>query len=288
MRRDSKQGGQSFVNQEALFATAATTGGGGSGRSGDNVTDWCLAEFRRAYEDPSITRDGIWEYLYGVMHAPDWRERYRNDLRKSPPRIPLAADFEAFRSAGRELMDLHVGYETGPEADVLVEIDGETVSLAKDRATPPPPPPNRDERQEEPHRSDSADGIFRIEGKMRLRPDESSGGWLLEVNRRCRLLGIPAAALEYEVSGRSPLAWAVDSLRFKDDGKKSGIRDDPNRWHAWADDPFELIRHLRRLVWIGVRSAEIIRGLPPSLEGPGGPQAASDRARGPHDVPEGD
>ena len=46
----------------------------------DNITDWCLSEFQTRYEDPSITKDDIWEYLYGVMHAPDWRKRYRNDL----------------------------------------------------------------------------------------------------------------------------------------------------------------------------------------------------------------
>ena len=44
------------------------------------------------------------------MHAPDWRERYRHDLRRNLPRIPLAEDFETFRHVGRALMDLHIGY----------------------------------------------------------------------------------------------------------------------------------------------------------------------------------
>ncbi len=99
---------------------------------------------------------------------------------------------------------------------------------------------------------------------MRLVESPSGASWTLIVNGRCRLVGIPPEALEYEVSGRSPLRWAVDSLRFKEDGA-SGIRDDPNGWHTWAAEPFELIRHLRRLAYVGIRSAEIIRGLPPSL-----------------------
>ena len=64
----------------------------------DNITDWCLSEFQTRYEDPSITKDDIWEYLYGVMHAPDWRKRYRNDLQRNLPRVPLAADL---RPSGR-------------------------------------------------------------------------------------------------------------------------------------------------------------------------------------------
>ena len=111
------------------------------GVSDENVTDWCLAYFRRAYGDASITKDDVWEYLYGVMHAPDWRERYRNDLRKSLPRVPLAADFEAFRSAGRELMDLHVGYETCPEADIVVEVGEAQAGAVSDVPTDSPPPP---------------------------------------------------------------------------------------------------------------------------------------------------
>jgi len=91
-------------------------------------------------------------------------------------------------------------------------------------------------------------------------PDRS----VLWVNNRCRLVGIPPEALEYQVSGRSPLDWAIDSLRRKED-KKSGIVDDPNGWHEWADRPFNLIRHLRRLVHLSVRSSVIIDSLPPSL-----------------------
>lgn len=216
----------------------------------DNITDWCLDEFRARYGDPGITKDDIWEYLYGVMHAPDWRERYRHDLQRSLPRVPLAADFEAFRRAGRELMDLHIGYESCPEwegVDCLVDgfPDGEG------RADPE---------------------AYRIKNKMRWnRVKNEDGRWEddrteLHVNDRCRLVGIPAEAQDYRVSGRSPLDWAVDSLRHKLD-KQSGITDDPNGWHAWADNPFELIRYLRRLVYVSARSARIIAGLPPSLEG---------------------
>ena len=87
---------------------------------------------------------------------------------------------------------------------------------------------------------------------------------VLWVNDRCRLVGIPPEAHDYRVSGRSPLDWTIDSLRRKED-RKSGIVDDPNRWHVWADRPFNLIRHLRRLVHVSVRSSAIIDSLPTSL-----------------------
>ncbi len=95
-------------------------------RSGerDNVTDWCLGQFQSRY-GPGVSKDDIWEYMYGVMHAPDWRERYRFDLERSLPRIPLADDFEAFRAAGRELMDLHAGYESCEEYSIRAVVSTE-------------------------------------------------------------------------------------------------------------------------------------------------------------------
>ena len=211
----------------------------------DNVTDWALARFQAKY-GPEVTKDDVWEYMYGVMHAPDWRERYRHDLQRNLPRIPLADDLEPFRAAGRALINLHVGYETVDEYPLVCLVDGE------------------------PDEGDADADAYRITKKMRwggrhghANEDRS----VLVVNDRCRLVDIPPDAHDYTVSGRSPLHWAVESLRVKHD-RASGIVDDPNGWHAWADEPFNLIRHLRRLVTVSVETARIVAALPDSLPEP--------------------
>ena len=208
----------------------------------DNITDWALAQFQALY-GPHVTKDDVWEYTYGVMHAPDWRERYRHDLQRNLPRIPLADNFEAFRSAGRQLIDLHAGYETAEEYPLACLVDGQ------------------------PDEGGSDPGAYRIDTKMRWgggRGHANEDRGILVVNDRCRLVGIPIEAHDYTVSGRSPLHWAIESLRVKHD-KASGIVDDPNGWHAWRDDGFNLIRHLRRLVTVSVETARIVAALPPSL-----------------------
>ena len=216
----------------------------GSAADSDNVTDWCLEQFQARY-GTQITKDDIWEYLYGVMHAPDWRALYRHDLQRNLPRVPLAGDFEAFRAAGRQLMDLHIGYETVEEWPVECRVDGEADEGYADG------------------------GAYRIEARMRWgeHPDGSEDRSVLMVNHRCRLVDIPSEAEDYKISGRSPLKWAIDSLRVKHD-KASGIVDDPNGWHVWSDEPFNLIRHLRRLVRVSVETSRIVASLPPSLSEP--------------------
>ena len=209
----------------------------------DNITDWALVQFRQRYGD-QVTKDDIWEYMYGVMHAPDWRERYKHDLQRNLPRIPLADNFEAFRVAGRRLMDLHIGYETVPEYPVQCMVD------------------------DQPDDGGSDADAYRIKSNMQwggeYRGRDNEDRSVLKINDRCKLVGIPDEAHHYEVSGRSPLHWAVDSLKIKRD-TKSGIVDDVNGWHDWANEPYNLIRHLRRLIYVSVESARIVDSLPPSL-----------------------
>ena len=77
----------------------------------DNISDTALRAFRVRYNDNTITKDAIFDYVYGVLHASAYQERFANDLAKELPRIPLAPDFHAFAKAGRELAELHLGYE---------------------------------------------------------------------------------------------------------------------------------------------------------------------------------
>lgn len=66
------------------------------------MTDWALAKFRQKYGQ-QVTKDDIWYYMYGVMHAKDWREQYKHDLQRELPRVPLADDFYAFVGGGSTL-----------------------------------------------------------------------------------------------------------------------------------------------------------------------------------------
>ena len=76
------------------------------------------------------------------------------------------------------------------------------------------------------------------------------------------LRGIPAAAHGYVVNGRTPLECAVERLHIGQD-EESGIVNDPNAW--FAEDPAELVAHLKRFVHVSVETTRIVEGLPPAL-----------------------
>ena len=81
----------------------------------ENITDVALLAFRQQHANGRITKDSLFYYVYRVLHAPTNRERFPNDLAQALPRIPMAPDFDAAAEAGRELADLHLGCESGPE-----------------------------------------------------------------------------------------------------------------------------------------------------------------------------
>ena len=56
----------------------------------ENITDWALEQFRTHYRDETITKWDIFHYVYGLLHHPDYRERYQANLKRDLPRLPYA------------------------------------------------------------------------------------------------------------------------------------------------------------------------------------------------------
>ena len=206
----------------------------------DNITDTALRDFRSHYGDDSITKDDIFDYVYGVLHAHDYQGRFAKDLAKGLPRVPRAENFRDFAEAGRKLSALHLGYETCEEVPL------EIVPICDHDPLEIKPIPEEELRPEH----------FRI-GKKKMGFTDTKYD-TLRINERIGLRGIPRVARAYEVNGRSPLEWFIDRYRVTED-KESRIVNDPN---DWFDDPRDIVSVVARLAHIGVESAAIIARLP--------------------------
>ena len=188
----------------------------------ENITDWALAQFRVHYRDESITKWDIFHYVYGLLHHPDYRERYQANLKRDLPHLPYAPDFWGFAKAGGRLGEIHIGYEEVPEYP-LHFIENREVPID-----------------------------WRVE-KMKLSKDKTQ----LVYNDFLTLDGIPAKAFNYRLGNRSALEWVIDQYRVKT-GKRSGIVNDPNR----ADDPRYIVELIGKVVTVSLETVEIVEGLP--------------------------
>lgn len=57
----------------------------------------------------SIDEDAIFYYVYALLHHCVYKQRFRNDLQRSLPKIPLCPDFFRWVGFGEQLMQLHLG-----------------------------------------------------------------------------------------------------------------------------------------------------------------------------------
>ena len=189
----------------------------------ENITDWALAQFRTHYGDDTISKWDIFHYTYGLLHHPDYREKYEANLKRDLPHIPFAKDFWGFANAGAQLADIHVNYESVPKDDGLKYI--ETPGMPID---------------------------WRVE-KMKFSTDKTQ----LKYNDFLTLDGIPAEVFDYRLGNRSALEWVVDQYRVKVD-KRSGIVNDPNR----ADQPQSIVDLIGRVITVSLETVEIVKNLP--------------------------
>ena len=188
----------------------------------ENITDWALAQLRAYYRDDAIGKWDIFHYVYGLLHHPDYRERYQANLKRDLPRLPFGSDFWGFAKAGQRLGEIHINYEAVPEYP-LDFIENREVPLD-----------------------------WCVE-KMKLSKDKTQ----LVYNDFLTLDGIPPKTFDYRLGNRSALEWVINQYCVKTD-KRSGIINDPNR----VDDPQYIVKLIGKVIAVSLETVGIVGGLP--------------------------
>lgn len=235
--------------QPALFGEASQASPTSAPKRSDAITAEGLVHFQSAYPAETIGREDIFYYVYGLLHSPDYRERFADNLDKELPRIPrvkTAADFWSFSQAGRKLADLHLNYETVEPYPLKIDSSGRKLT----------------------------DADYRVE-KMRYgKKGKDKDLTTLHYNDRITLTGIPLQAYEYVVNGKPALDWVVERQGVKTD-KDSGIVNDANDWaNETVNDPKYPLQLFQRVVTVSLETMKIVRGLPALVLADGNAQAA--------------
>lgn len=203
----------------------------------DAITSEGLAHFQAAYPDANINREDIFYYVYGLLHSPDYRERFADNLGKELPRIPCvktAIDFWLFSQAGRKLADLHLNYETVDPYPLKIDSAGRKLT----------------------------DADYRVE-KMRYgKNGKDKDLTSLHYNDKITLTGIPVEAYDYVVNGKPALDWVVERQGVKTE-KDSGIVNDANDWAVETmGNPRYPLELFQRVVTVSLETMKIVRVLP--------------------------
>lgn len=208
----------------------------------DNITDEIHALYREALGE-DVTKDDIFYFVYGQLHDPGYREAYAADLKKILPHIETPTDrgrFDQLAKAGRELMELHIGYENVEPWPLGIQV--KTTADPEDRETW---------------------RVTKLKWKKVRDPETKK---LVEdrstmiYNPKVTIAGIPLEADEYMLGSRSALAWIIDRYQVKKD-KTSGIVNDPNDWADEVGNPRYIVDLIGKVTRVAVETTRIVSSL---------------------------
>lgn len=241
-----------------------------SGEEGKNhaITDEVLSHFNDSYtEKDAITKEDLFYYIYGLLHSPEYRERYKDNLSKELPRIPAVKkfeDFQAFSQAGRDLAHWHLEYETVAMHPVTVDL---TLPTGEATGRKQQTTKSSGKWTIARRRKLSDEHLYVRKMKFAKVPDPDTGK---KVNDKTTVIyndfitirDIPLDAYDYVVNGKPAIEWVMERQEVTTD-KKSGIVNDANLWATEtmndAAYPLEL---LMRVITVSLETNQIVNNLP--------------------------
>jgi len=217
----------------------------------DNITDWAFAHFAAHYgSNAGITKDGIFAYVYGVLHDPVYRQTYALNLKYDLPRIPLHPDFASWRNWGQQLLEAHIGYQS-IEPFPLKRTD--IPSAGTDNGPAP---------------------------RTLLKADRDNGVILLD--SETRLSGVPPEAWGYMLGNRSAIEWVLNQHKERPPDDPT-VRDKFNSY-LFADYKEQVVDLLARVVSVCVKTGVIIEAMRTAARSASVPIENLAHKRGKHDA----
>jgi predicted helicase len=190
----------------------------------DNITGWALSEFQEHYQDKTIGKEAIFHYVYGVLHHPAYRKKYETNLKREFPRIPFYDGFWKWSALGKQLMDMHLNFETAALYPIKrIDMKVKTNKLP-------------------------------ITPKAKLKPDKAAS--IIELDNLTVIKGIPFAAWEYKLGNRSALEWLLEY--YKERKPKDPTIFQKFNTYRFADNKDQVIDLLARVCTVSVETMKII------------------------------
>ena len=206
-----------------------------------NITEFGLEMFRTHYKDSQITDEDIFYYTYAIFNDPKYLAKYKFNLQRRFPRIPLAKNCRDWIKIGRKLYDMHVKFESAQPCQ-LKRIDKKTNNVEIKLQLK-----KRKKKCVETLPCDSEDKIIIIDNKTTLE-------------------GIPSEALEYKFSSKCALEWILEFYKESKNTISDKSCDDPKiqekfNTYKFSDHKEHVIDLLQKVTTISVETMKIRKKL---------------------------
>lgn len=193
-----------------------------NGEAVENITDWSLQKFQIHYNNKRISKESIFHYVYAVLHCPTYLKKYELNLKREFPRIPFYDDFQQWQEWGKQLIELHLNYES-------------SVSYRLQR--------KETAKKELP--------------KAKLKAVREKG--IIQLDENTELHGIPEQAWEYKLGNRSALEWVLD--QYKESKPKDTTIAKKFNNYCFKDYKEEVIDLIKKICTVSIRTMEVVNAM---------------------------
>lgn len=206
------------------------------------ITETSLLRFRQAYPGEKVEADDLFYYTYGLLHSEGYRSQFADNLTKELPRLPIVPrieDFRAFAAAGRQLGDLHVGFDqVEPHPVTIAQGDLRLANIVDPKS------------------------FYRVE-KMRFGgKGQSKDRSVVHYNPNITMTNVPLEAYAYVVNGKPALEWVMEWQSVRTD-TASGIVKDANAFAIETmGDPTYPLKLFQRVITVSLQTMNIVASLP--------------------------
>lgn len=190
----------------------------------ENILDSTLQKYREFYDDYHITKKDIFHYLYGLLHHEGYKEKFKNNLLREFPTIPMAPNFLNISENGKKLTKLHLEFDTGPRHPLKPKFQPKSFTKL-----------NFAQRAVKTRELGTLD-------TTKIKIDDG---------KESKLLFEDIPEITYRVNGRTPVEWIVDRFKKTCD-KKTGITNDPCTG-------IDIVAVIERAVYVGIESDRLIK-----------------------------
>lgn len=145
------------------------------GNKQTNLNDNLKKSIEKQFEY-KITDEILFFYIYGVFNKPDFTHKFKDELRKGFPRVPIYNSFKEISKLGADLAELHINYNKIKEFDLIVK------------------------------------NVNNIQNpKIKLSYNKNKN--IIELDENTIIENIPLEIFTYKLGLRSPVEWVLDQYK---------------------------------------------------------------------------
>lgn len=180
-----------------------------------------------------LSNDEVFSYIYGILHSEEYREKYKNNLSRTLPRVPILNNANEFVKVGKKLRALHLNFEEYELRDeVIVEYKSKTPSYVVKQI----------------------DFATKYNSKGKPVKDKST----IIFNNDILIKNIPLTAYNYIINGRSAIDWIIDQYQVSNNSD-TNITENPNEYSENQKYVFNL---LKSVIEVSIQTVEIVNEIP--------------------------